>query len=113
MAGAFTELRKTLVRAIEMLDAAMPDAWPSATKSHFEPVVGQETPLDGIVYIPGYGTMSRKSLIKEIRKRIEEVSLATTPLCDKNHNAAYHTLYRSGVLKTMLETEIRHEGLEL
>lgn len=109
MVNDFDELRKALARANELIEILCPDA----TKSYVEPVVGQETPLDAIVLVQGVGTMSRASLIKEIRQRISECSLQTCPLCKINHKRVYYILYGSGFLKAMLETAIRHQGSEL
>lgn len=113
MAGLFTELRKTLVRAIEILDKAMPDTWPSATKTHVDPVVGEETPFHLPVQVPGYAVMTKRSLVGEIRRRMIGIAAETDPSSEVDYKALHHMLYDSGVLKSMIETAIRHEGLEL
>ncbi len=106
----FEELRKTLAHAQEILS----QEFPGMMKNFAEPVVGRETPLDAVIYIPGFGTMSREILMKEIWKRIEEAThKAISTSKDYNLVEVYHALYHSGVLKAMIETAIKHEGLEL
>lgn len=105
----FDELRKTLARAQEILEKADGDnSFRAATssKDYVDPVVGQETPLDALVLIQGYGTMSRRHIIAEIRHRL-------TTILIQNKKGVYNALYGSGVLKAMLETEILHQGKEL
>lgn len=106
----FDELRKTLARAQEILEKVAPDV----TKPYVDPVVGQKTPMASIVLVQGVGTYSREILIKDIWKKIDEAAhLSISTAKDYNLVKVYHALYESGVLKAMIETAIKHEGLEL
>ena len=72
-----------------------------------KPRRGKQTPLDANVQIPGFGVMTRKQMQGSIQRYVAEVSKYV-----KNNNAesAYATLYKRGVLKAFLETEIKHSG---
>ncbi len=71
------------------------------------PKKGKETPLDAKVQIPGYGVMTRKQMQGSIQRYIAEVS----KYVKKNDpESAYNALYKRGVLKGFLETEIKHSG---
>ena len=71
------------------------------------PKVGVETPLDEKVQIPGFGVMKRKQMQNSIQRYIAEVSKYVKK---GNAESAYATLYKRGVLKSFLETEIKHSG---
>ena len=68
---------------------------------------GVETPLDAKVQIPGFGVMTRKQVQGSIQRYIAEVSKYVKK---GNAESAYATLYKRGVLKAFLETEIKHSG---
>ena len=72
-----------------------------------KPRRGKQTPLDANVQIPGFGVMTRKQMQGSIQRYVAEVSKYV-----KNGNAdsAYAALYKRGVLKAFLETEIKHSG---
>lgn len=101
----FNELRKSLAYCQELLEKASP----GITENYVEPVVGQETPMDALVLIRGYGTIRRVQLRDEICKRL---TLNGTINSDWFLNT-YRSVYASGVLKAMMETEILHQGKEL
>jgi len=103
MLDDFEELRKTLAHSQELFERISPGVTDNGI---VEPVFGQETPMDAIVHVLGYGTMSRAELIGEIALRI--VSLK-----GKGNREKYQVLYSNGVLKAMLDTELRHQRLEL
>ena len=71
------------------------------------PRKGRETPLDAKVQIPGYGVMTRKQMQGSIQRYIAEVSKY---LKKGDSESAYKALYKRGVLKGFLETEIKHSG---
>ena len=71
------------------------------------PKRGVETPLDAKVQIPGYGVMTRKQMQGSIQRYIAEVSKYVKK---GNAEGAYAALYKRGVLKAFLETEIKHSG---
>ena len=71
------------------------------------PKRGKETPLDAKIQIPGYGVMTRKQMQGSIQRYISEVSKYVKK---GNPEAAYNALYKRGVLKGFLETEIKHSG---
>ena len=71
------------------------------------PKKGVETPLDAKVQIPGFGVMTRKQMQGSIQRYIAEVSKYVKK---GNAESAYATLYKRGVLKSFLETEIKHSG---
>ena len=71
------------------------------------PKKGVETPLDAKVQIPRYGVMTRKQLQGGIQRMLTE----TTKYVKKGQvENAYNVLYKRGVLKGFLETEIKHSG---
>ena len=74
------------------------------------PKKGKETPLDAKVQIPGYGVMTRKQMQGSIQRYIKEVS---TYIRKGDMEQAYSSLYKRGVLKGFLETEIQHQGKKL
>ena len=71
------------------------------------PKKGKETPLDAKLQIPGFGVMTRKQMHGSIQRYISEVSKYVKK---GNPEAAYNALYKRGVLKGFLETEIKHSG---
>ena len=71
------------------------------------PKKGVESPLDAKVQIPGYGVMTRKQMQGSIQRYISEVSKYLKKGQVEN---AYSVLYKRGVLKGFLETEIKHSG---
>ena len=71
------------------------------------PKKGKETPLDAKVQIPGYGVMTRKQMQGSIQRYVAEISKYVKK---GNPEAAYNALYKRGVLKGFLETEIKHSG---
>ena len=71
------------------------------------PKRGKETPLDAKIQIPGYGVMTRKQMQGSIKRYISEVSKYVKK---GDPEAAYNALYKRGVLKGFLETEIKHSG---
>ena len=68
---------------------------------------GKQTPLDAKVQIPGFGVMTRKQMQGSIQRYISEV---TKYVKKGDPVAAYNALYKRGVLKGFLETEIKHSG---
>ena len=72
-----------------------------------KPRRGKQTPLDANVQIPGFGVMTRKQMQGSIQRYIAEVSKYAKK---GNVESAYATLYKRGVLKAFLETEIKHSG---
>ena len=74
------------------------------------PKKGVETPLDAKVQIPGYGVMTRKQMQGSIQRYIKEVS---NYIRKGDMEQAYSSLYKRGVLKGFLETEIQHQGKKL
>jgi hypothetical protein len=72
-----------------------------------KPKRGKQTPLDANVQIPGYGVMTRKQMQGSIQRYISEVSKYLKKGQVEN---AYSVLYKRGVLKGFLETEIKHSG---
>ena len=71
------------------------------------PKRGVETPLDAKIQIPGFGVMKRKQVQGSIQRYIAEVSKYVKK---GKAESAYATLYKRGVLKAFLETEIKHSG---
>ena len=71
------------------------------------PKKGAETPLDAKVQIPGFGVMTRSQLQKSIVRTLHEVSQYVKK---GNFENAYSSLYKRGVLKAFLETELKHTG---
>jgi hypothetical protein len=71
------------------------------------PQKGVETPLDAKVQISGYGVMTRNQLQKSIVRTLHEVSQYVKKGNFKN---AHSSLYKRGVLKAFLETELKHTG---
>ena len=71
------------------------------------PKKGKQTPLDANVQIPGFGVMTRKQMQGSIQRYIAEVSKYVKK---GNAESAYAALYKRGVLKAFLETEIKHNG---
>ena len=71
------------------------------------PKKGVETPLDARVQIPGFGVMTRKQMQGSIQRYIAECSKY---IKKGDPEAAYKALYKRGVLKGFLETEIKHSG---
>ena len=71
------------------------------------PKKGVETPLDAKVQIPGYGVMTRKQMQGSIQRYIAEISKY---MKKGDPESAYKALYKRGVLKGFLETEIKHSG---
>jgi len=72
-----------------------------------KPRRGRQTPLDANVQIPGFGVMTRKQMQGSIQRYIAEVSKY---LKKGDPESAYKALYKRGVLKGFLETEIKHSG---
>ena len=72
-----------------------------------KPRRGKQTPLDAKVQIPGFGVMTRKQMQGSIQRYVAEVSKYVK---QGNPEAAYKTLYKRQVLKSFLETEIKHSG---
>ena len=75
-----------------------------------KPKRGKETPLDANVQIPGYGVLTRKQMQGSIQRYIKEVS---NYIRKGDMEQAYSSLYKRGVLKGFLETEIQHQGKKL
>ena len=71
------------------------------------PKRGKQTPLDAKVQIPGFGVMTRKQMQGSIKRYIAEVSKYVKK---GDPESAYNALYKRGVLKGFLETEIKHSG---
>ena len=75
---------------------------------HLQHVVdAPETPLDAKVQIPGFGVMTRKQMQGSLQRYITEVSKY---IKKGDAEQAYSALYKRGVLKAFLETEIKHSG---
>lgn len=72
-----------------------------------KPRRGKQTPLDANVQIPGYGVMTRKQMQGSIQRYIAEVSKYAK---SGKVESAYAALYKRGVLKSFLETEMKHSG---
>jgi hypothetical protein len=72
-----------------------------------QPKKGVETPLDAKVQIPGFGVMTRKQMQGSIQRYVTEISKYVKK---DNAESAYAALYKRGVLKAFLETEIKHSG---
>ena len=72
-----------------------------------KPRVGRETPMDANVQIPGFGVMTRKQMQGSIQRYIAEISKY---MKKGDPESAYKALYKRGVLKGFLETEIKHSG---
>ena len=71
------------------------------------PKKGKETPLDAKIQIPGFGVMTRKQMQGSIQRYLKEV---TNYIKKGDMESAYNSLYKRGVLKGFLETEIKHSG---
>jgi len=71
------------------------------------PKKGVETPLDAKVQIPGFGVMTRKQMQGSIQRYIKEVM---SYIKKGDVESAYNALYKRGVLKGFLETEVKHSG---
>ena len=71
------------------------------------PKKGVETPLDAKVQIPGFGVMTRKQMQGSIQRYIKE---EMSYIKKGDVESAYNALYKRGVLKGFLETEIKHSG---
>ena len=71
------------------------------------PKKGVETPLDAKVQIPGFGVMTRKQMPGSIQRYIKEVM---SYIKKGDVESAYNALYKRGVLKGFLETEVKHSG---
>jgi len=72
-----------------------------------KPRKGKETPLDANVQIPGFGVMTRKQMQGSIQRYLKEIS---NYVKKGNAERAYNALYKRQVLKSFLETEIKHSG---
>ena len=71
------------------------------------PKKGVETPLDAKVQIPGFGVMTRKQMQGSIQRYIKE---EMSYIKKGDVESAYNALYKRGVLKGFLETEVKHSG---
>ena len=71
------------------------------------PKKGVETPLDAKVQIPGFGVMTRKQMQGSIQRYIKEVM---SYIKKGDVESACNSLYKRGVLKGFLETEVKHSG---
>ena len=71
------------------------------------PKKGVETPLDAKIQIPGFGVMTRKQMQGSIQRYIKEVM---SYIKKGDVESAYNALYKRGVLKGFLETEVKHSG---
>ena len=71
------------------------------------PKKGVETPLDAKVQIPGFGVITRKQMQGSIQRYIKEVM---SYIKKGDVESAYNALYKRGVLKGFLETEVKHSG---
>ena len=71
------------------------------------PKKGVETPMDAKVQIPGFGVMTRKQMQGSIQRYIKEVM---SYIKKGDVESAYNALYKRGVLKGFLETEVKHSG---
>ena len=72
-----------------------------------KPQRGVETPLDAKVQVPGYGVMTRKQLQQNIKRFIGDVN---NHVKKGESGKALALLYKRGVLKAFLETDIAHSG---
>ncbi|MBC8428343.1 hypothetical protein H8D04_00525 [bacterium] len=72
-----------------------------------KPRKGIETPLDAKIQIPGFGVMTRKQMQGSIQRYLKEISKYVKK---GNAESAYNALYKRQVLKSFLETEIKHSG---
>ena len=72
-----------------------------------KPQRGVETPLDAKVQVHGYGVMTRKQLQQNIKRYVGEV---TKYVKSGDSSKALAVLYKRGVLKAFLETDIAHSG---
>ena len=72
-----------------------------------QPKKGKETPLDAKIQIPGFGVMTRKQMQGSIQRYIKEVM---SYIKKGDVESAYNALYKRGVLKGFLETEVKHSG---
>ena len=71
------------------------------------PKKGVDTPMDAKVQIHGYGVMTRKQVQQGIKRYVSEVNKYVR----KGESAkALAVLYKRGVLKVFLETDIAHSG---
>jgi len=75
-----------------------------------KPRRGRQTALDANVQIPGYGVMTRKQMQDSIQRYIAEVSKYVK---GGKVESAHAALYKRGVLKAFIETEIQHSGKKL
>ena len=71
------------------------------------PKRGKETPLDAKVQIHGYGVMTRKQVQQNIKRFVGEVN---THVKKGESGKALALLYKRGVLKAFLETDLAHSG---
>ena len=71
------------------------------------PKSGVETSLDAKIQIPGYGVMTRKQLQQSIKRYVNEVNKYVKK---GDSSKALAVLYKRGVLKSFLETDIAHSG---
>ena len=71
------------------------------------PKRGVETSLDAKIQIPGYGVMTRKQLQQSIKRYVNEVNKYVKK---GDSSKALTVLYKRGVLKSFLETDIAHGG---
>ena len=71
------------------------------------PKKGKETPLDAKIQIPGFGVITIKQMQVSIQRYIKEVKNYIKKV---DMESAYNSLYKRGVLKGFLETEIKHSG---
>ena len=71
------------------------------------PKKGVDTPLDAKVQIPGYGVMTRKQLQQNIKRFIGDVN---NHVKKGESGKALALLYKRGVLKAFLETDVAHSG---
>ena len=71
------------------------------------PKKGKQTPPDSNVQITGFCVMTRKQMQGSIQRYIAEVSKYVKK---GNVESAYAALYKRGVLKAFLETEMKHSG---
>ena len=71
------------------------------------PKSGVETSLDAKIQIPGYGVMTRKQLQQSIKRYVNEVNKYVKK---GDSSKALAVLYKRGVLKSFLETDIAHGG---
>ena len=71
------------------------------------PKKGKKNPVDAQVQIPGFAVMTRKQMQGSIQRYIKEV---TNYIKKGDMESAYNSLYKRGVLKGFLETEVKHSG---